>query len=264
VIAHKYKEKKMAIDMKKMRAKLAQAQKRGSGASSNFWRPQDGEQTIRIVPTEDGDPFKDYFFHYNVGNNPGFLCPKKNFGDTCAVCDFAYKLYQEGTPDSIKMAKSLFARQRFFSPVMVRGEEESGVRVWGYGKTAYEALLQLVLNPEYGDITDVEAGTDLNLTYGKPAGAQFPQTNLQPRRRTSSLCENITDEQCRELLDSIPDFDGLFERKTSADVEKVLDEYLSTDETAEESSTETTHYNNGTTVDWQRRSCPSMRHLNSL
>ena len=71
-----------------------------------------------------------------------------------------------------------------------------------------------------------------------------PQTNLQPRRRTSSLCENITDEQCRELLDSIPDFDGLFERKTSADVEKVLDEYLSTDETAEESSTETTHYNN--------------------
>ena len=232
----------MAINIKKMRAKLAAVQNRG-GTSSNFWRPQDGEQTIRIVPTQDGDPFKDYFFHYNVGNNSGFLCPKKNFGESCSVCDFAFKLYQEGTPDSIKMAKSFFARQRFFSPVLVRGEEESGVRIWGYGKMAYESLLNLVLNPEYGDITDVEKGTDLHLTYGKPAGAQFPQTHLQPRRQTSPLCENITDEQCHELLDSIPGFDDLFERKTTEDVESILDEYLSTDETTEDSSTETVRYN---------------------
>ena len=75
----------MAIDLKKMRAKLAAAQTRGGSSSSVFWRPQDGEQVIRIVPTEDGDPFKENYFHYNVGNNPGFLCPKKNFGDTCPV-----------------------------------------------------------------------------------------------------------------------------------------------------------------------------------
>lgn len=229
----------MTIDMKKMRAKLAAVQNRNPGGNSHFWRPQDGDQTIRILPTADGDPFKLHWFHYNVGNNSGFLCPKKNYGDSCPVCDFAFKLYQEGTPESIKMAKSFFARQRFFSPVLVRGEEDAGVRVWGYGKTAYESLLNLVLNPEYGDITDAESGTDLNLSYGKPAGASYPQTKLQPRRRTSPLCDNLTSEQCDELLASIPDFDTLFDRKTTSDVETILDEYLSSDELAEETSSET-------------------------
>ena len=55
----------MAIDMSKMRERLTQLQSKGSGGSSAFWRPSDGNQTIRIVTTRDGDPFKDYFFHYN-------------------------------------------------------------------------------------------------------------------------------------------------------------------------------------------------------
>jgi hypothetical protein len=85
------------------------------------------------------------------------------------------------------------ARQRFFSPVLVRGEEDKGVRIWGYGKMVYEQLLNLVLNPEYGDITDTETGTDLVLHYGKPAGASFPQTKLTPRRRSSKTPAEVGD-----------------------------------------------------------------------
>ena len=55
----------------------------------------------------------------------------------------------------------MFAKQRFFSPVLVRGEETEGVRVWGYGKLAYQKLLGIVLDPDYGDITDPEDGNDL-------------------------------------------------------------------------------------------------------
>ncbi len=235
----------MGINVDKMRQRLAQLKGEGGGKDT-FWRPQDGEQTIRIVPTADGDPFKDYWFHYNVGKNAGFLCPKRNYGDSCPVCDFASRLWSEGVDnndeDSKKMAKSLFARQRFFSPVMVRGEEEKGVRVWGYGKMAYENLLTLVLNPEYGDITDAETGTDLVLGYGKPPGASFPQTKLTPRRRSSTLCEEMTPESCKEVLDSIPDMDDLFERKTTSDVEQLLDGYLSDDDSAEDRSTETVKY----------------------
>jgi hypothetical protein len=228
----------MAIDMKAMRAKLS-ALKTGGGRN-NFWRPQDGDQDIRIVTPDDGDPFKDYFFHYNVGNNSGFLCPKKNFGEGCAVCSFVRSLYDEGTEESIKMAKSLTARQRFFSPVLVRGEEKEGVRIWGYGKTAYETLLHLVLNPDYGDITDTDEGTDLTLTYGKPAGASFPQTKIQPRRRTSALVESS--EYSAELLSNIPEIEGLFEKKSSQDVEALLDAFLSDDESAEARSSETVRY----------------------
>ena len=190
----------MTLDLKKMRArKVALESKNGN---NRFWRPQDGEQTIRIVPTSDGDPFKVYWFHYNLGKNPGFLSPKKNFGEDDPLDSFVRQLFNEGTEESIKMAKNLMARQRFFSPVIVRGEEAKGVRIWGYGRTVYEQLLNLVLNPEYGDITDPDSGTDLHLNYGKPAGASFPQTKLMPSRRTSTICPNITEAECAELLES--------------------------------------------------------------
>ena len=245
----------MAIDMKKMRERKVALENKGGGNSNRFWRPQDGEQTIRIVPTEDGDPFKDYWFHYNVGDNPGFLSPKRNFGEDCPLDSFVGQLWQEGTEDSKRMAKKLSARQRFFAPVVVRGEEDKGVRVWGFGKTVYETLLNLVLNPEYGDITDAESGTDLVLTYGKPAGATFPVTQLTPRRRSSALCKEP--ERCAEFLESVPDFEELFSasRKSFTEVQAMLDEFLLGNEEPEANSTETTKYNtdtggeSGTSVD---------------
>lgn len=176
------------------------------------------------------------------------MCPKRNFGDDCPVCTFATKLYKEGTPESIKMAKNFFARQRFFSPVLVRGEESEGVRVWGYGKMAYENLLSLVLNPEYGDITDVDEGTDLVLSYGKPAGASFPQTKLVPRRRNSTLCEEMDATQCAEMLENIPDFDSLFDRKTTEEVQAMLDEDLLDEKDVESASSETSRYSEGRTT----------------
>ena len=214
----------MGIDMSKMKAKLAAVNRKGNSERGNFWRPQDGDTTIRIVPTGDGDPFKEFWFHYNVGNNSPFLSPKKNFGEDCPLDEFVRSLYNAGDPESIKMAKNLSARQRFFAPVLVRGLEHEGVKIWGFGRTAYQELLQLVLNPDYGDITDVEAGTDLVITYGKPAGAQFPQTTITPRRKTSALVPDS--DTVDSLLESVPDFDNLFDRKSSEEVQSMLDNYL--------------------------------------
>ena len=164
------------------------------------------------------------------------MCPKKNFGEECPVCNFATKLWNEGTEDSKKMAKGLFAKQRFFSPVLVRGEEAEGVRVWGYGKQAYEKLLTIVLDPDYGDITDPEEGNDLKIMYGKPAGASFPRTDIRPRPRKTVLCDDAVggDERCAELLETIPNFETLFERKQPEQVQALLDAYLDGDNTTEQ------------------------------
>ena len=231
----------MAIDLNKMKAKLDALENRGGGQKSVFWRPEDGEQTIRIVPTADGDPFKEYWFHYNLGKNAGFLSPKKNFGQDDPLNDFIRQLYNEGSDDSVKMAKNLSARQRFFAPVVVRGEEDKGVRLWGFGKTAYKELLNLVLNPEYGDITDVNEGTDLTIQYGKPPGAQFPQTSIIPRRKPSALAK--TEDEITAFLDQVPNFNDVFERKTPEQVQTMLDEFLLSEDDAEEVSTETSRYN---------------------
>ena len=125
----------------------------------------------------------------------------------------------------------MFAKQRFFSPVLVRGEESEGIRVWGYGKMAYEKLLTIVLDPDYGDITDPETGNDLKLMYGKLPGASFPRTDIRPRPRKTVLCDEAVggDDRCAELLETIPNFDEIFERKTTEEVQSIMDQHLAGD-----------------------------------
>ena len=241
----------MAIDFAKMKQKLENLQGNGSSKSNIFWKPQDGDQTVRIVPTADGDPFKEMWFHYNVGKNPGFLCPKKNHGDDCPVCNFAWHIMKEAKQnddaETLKLSKSLLPKQRFFSPVVVRGEEDSGTRLWGYGKMAYQELIQLVLNPDYGDITDVDGGTDLVINYGKPPGASFPVTKIHPRRRPSPLAENK--ENTQTFLDGIPSFKDNFNVKSITEIEEMLTNFLSGESTDETGGSETTKYNNKETSD---------------
>ena len=237
----------MGINMELMRRKLAtlRGDNKGNG-NSVFFRPDDGDTDIRIVPAPNGDPLKEMFFHYNVGNHQGgIMCPKRNFGERCPICDFASSLWREAADnndeESKKLAKSLFVRTRYFSPVVVRGREEEGIKVYGYGKTAYELLLGYILDPEYGDITDINEGTDITLTYTKPTtpGA-FPQTNLKMRRNTSPLLEDV--DAISPLLDRMPDFDSLFERQTPEAIDAILDEQLASDGSAESRSSQTTKY----------------------
>ena len=143
----------------------------------------------------------------------------------------------------------MFARKRYYSPVLVRGMEDEGVKIWAYGKTAYETLLGYVLDPDYGDITDPQTGTDIKLTYTIPGTpGSFPKTGLQPRRRPSVLCDDAVAD-CQDLLDSVPDIDNLFEVKSVEDVQALLDGYLSSDSSAESSSKETQKYQKKTGSD---------------
>jgi len=242
----------MALNIELMRQKLNNSQnKESSSKNDTKWKPQEGDQTIRVLPTKDGDPFKEFHFHYNVGKNPGILCPKKNYGEHCPICDFASSLWRDGVDNnddqSKNAAKKLFARKRYYSPIIVRGKETDGVKVWAYGKQAYETLLGYVLDPDYGDITSAETGTDIVLSYSVPGTpGSFPKTTLKPRRRPSVLCDDAIAD-CEALLDSVPDIESQFTKLSSEEIQAILDDFLSTDSSSEMSSSETTKY--GSAVD---------------
>jgi len=216
----------MAIDMNKMRVRQDALKNGGKRNNNNFWKPEEGEQTIRLVCPSNGDPFRDFWFHYDVGGATGFLSPKRNFGEDCPLDSYVRALWNEGSEESKRVARKLSAKQRFFAPVVVRGKEDEGVKVWGFGKRAYETLVGLVLNPEYGDISDPETGTDLVITYTKPAGASYPETKITPRRKASGLLKNKA--EAAKLLETVPDFDEVFAsaRKTPQEVQDILDNFL--------------------------------------
>jgi len=218
----------MAIDFSKMKAKLDALEGKSSGKNNNvFWKPEVGTHLIRILPSEDGDPVKELHFHYNMAERGGVMCPKRNFGDACPICEFATSLYREGTPDSQDQAKKLFVTQRYYAPSIVRGQEERGPVLWSFPKTAYKAIIETILDEDYGDVTDPKKGYDLKVTYvsknfGK--GDRVVFDNLQPRPKPVALSGE--DSTSAEWMGHEIDVYKIFDRKTPQEVQKILDTFL--------------------------------------
>ena len=228
----------MAVNMDKIRARYEALNSKGG---SNFWKPKDGETDIRILPPPGEDPFVDFFLHYKVGNTPGFLCPKLNFGEDCPVCNFANSLYNEGDEDSTKLAKQLFPRQRLYTAVLVRGESTESPKIWSFGKTAYENMIELFLNKDYGDLSDAETGTDLTIKYGKAPGMRFPSTTITPRRKSSPMLDDMS--KVSAVLDAYPDLNSIHQKKSADEVRVILESFLEgSDVAAENNSSETVQY----------------------
>ena len=76
----------------------------------------------------------------------------------------------------------------------------------------------------------------------------FPKTSLKPKRRASVLCDDEV-ANCDELINSVPEIETLFQRRSTSEVQALLDEYLSSDASSEGLSGETERYNQNNSVD---------------
>ena len=227
----------MAIDLAAIRKKLNQIS--GQNSRKNvMWRPEEGsETTVRLIayPDNDGQPFKELMFYYNIGNNPGLLAPYQ-FGKADPIQELITKLRDEGSKESYELAKKLYPKMRCYAPVIVRGEEEKGVRLWAFGKQVYQTLLNYMLDEDYGDITDPSEGRDVRITCTKTPGKMWATTDVRPRGKDSPLSEDTG--KSKNWLDNIPDVNDMFELKSYEELERIINEWLSGDD--EESSQETT------------------------
>ena len=226
----------MAIDFDAIRKKLNQLS--GTNSRRNvMWRPQEGEEaTVRLLSfsDNDGQPFKERWFYCNIGNNPGLLAPYQ-FGNPDPVQELITKLRDEGTKESYELAKKLYPKMRSYAPVVVRGEEDKGVRLWSFGKTVYQSLLNIMLDEDYGDITDPTDGRDVKVVCTKAPGRMWATTEVRPRGKQSPL--NADSTTTKKWLDEIPSLDDLYTCKTYDELEKIVNDWLNGDE---EASTEGT------------------------
>lgn len=227
----------MAIDMDAIRRKLGQL----SGANSKrniMWRPEEGEETtVRLIayPNNDGQPFKELMFYYNIGNNPGLLAPYQ-FGNPDPIQELITKLRDDGSKESYELAKKLYPKMRCFAPVIVRGEEDKGVRLWAFGKQIYQSLLNYMLDEDYGDITDVSEGNDLRINCFKAPGKMWATTEVRPRPKSTPLSESA--DQIQKWTGNVPRVDDLYEAKSYEELERIVNAWLNGDD--EESSSSST------------------------
>jgi len=204
-----------------------------------YWKPVNGKSTIRIVPSafNAADPFTELKLHYNIGRFP--MMSLSNYGKQDPIEEFVKELRKTSDKDNWSLSGKLSPKSRFFAPVVVRGEEEKGVRLWSFGVNIYKALLALAEDEDIGDFTDVMSGWDMVVENTPAAGpGQFPSTTVRIKPKQTVLSED--DSKVNSWLKDQP---NALEVQTQYDYEfikKKLQEYLNPgEEVAEAPATPT-------------------------
>ena len=215
----------MAIDLDAIRRKLGELSGKNNKRDQQ-WKPEEGkEYTVRLLAFQnnDGQPFKDRHYYYNVGTSPGILSPFQ-FGKPDPIKELRGKLYDEGSDTSRELAKKVAPKMRTFAPVIVRGEEDKGVRIWAFGKMVYQDILNLMLDEDYGDITDPLEGRDIRVSVQKLPGKQFADTKISPRAKIEPLSRDSA--TAKKWIDSIPEVDEVSNLKSYEEIQKLVNDWI--------------------------------------
>ncbi len=218
------------MDLNQIKSKLESLQSqtnsnKGTGKTL-FWKPSIGKQQIRIVPNKYNKsfPFTEMQFYYGIGSR--VMPSPLNWGEKDPIQEFTKQLRASGDKENWYLAKKLDAKTRIFAPVIVRGEEEDGVKLWQFGKEVYQAFLNLAADDEIGDYTDVSGGRDIKLTTVGPevTGTPYNKTTISPSMKQSPISNNTNIVE--RALDTQPNPMEVFKRLTFDEVKANLETFL--------------------------------------
>jgi hypothetical protein len=199
-----------------------------------FWKPKVGTYQVRIVPSkfDKQNPFKEVYFHYGFTKGP--ILALTNWGEKDPIVEFAKSLRKSSDKEDWQLARKLDAKMRVFAPVIVRGEEEQGTRLWEFGKEIYQQLLGIAADEDYGDFTDIQDGRDFTVeaTNGEVAGRSVVKCALRPKPKTSPITDNAT--LLQTLLDEQPDILTINRRYTFDDLKTILEKFLNPEDDIED------------------------------
>lgn len=225
----------MALDLEKIRAKVAQlnGDRKGSGSFSDWkWKPAPGVYFIRILPwrDSDGQPIKERNIYYNIGVRGGAMSPAQ-FQKPDPIKNFMKELYEENTEETKALAKKLYPATRGYVPLIVRGEEDKGVRVWDFGQMVYKRLYSMLLDHQIGDFTDPMEGRDLKVTIIENKKKQYEGKPVMETTIDPSLEGRTPISKDKKLmaswLDNLPNIDEKLPQVLPYDeLKKALDDYL--------------------------------------
>ena len=211
-----------------------QSSNSGGGGKNLFWKPSVGKQQVRVVPNKYNKsfPFTEMLFYYGIGNR--VMASPQNWGEKDPIQEFTKQLRQSGDKENWRLAKKLDAKTRIFAPVVVRGMESEGVKLWQFGKEVYQEFLNMAADEEIGDYTDIAQGRDIKLTTVGPevTGTPYNKTSIGPSLKTSPISDD--ESVVKSVLDNQPDPMKVFKRYTFDEVKSALQEWLAPEDEEKE------------------------------
>jgi len=220
----------MALNISQLKSRLNALSNPGNEKSDIIWKPKPGKQVVRIVPYKFNpeNPFIELKFHYNL-NGKTYLSPD-SFGRPDPIVEFSNRLKKTGSKEDWQMGRKMEPKLRTFAPVIVRGEEDSGVKFWGFGKTVYQELVSVCLDPEYGDITDPANGRDITVEFktAEEAGKNFPETTVRVKPNTTPAVDP-DDKTLMDILKNQANILDLFPELSYEELSDVMNQWLNPD-----------------------------------
>ena len=220
------------MDLNEIKNRLAKLNNKGGSNSgsdfkANFWKPPVGEKSqIRIVPYKHNKdfPFSELYFYFGIGK-PRMIA-LTNFSESDPIMEFASQLRKTGNDENKELAKKLFPKMRVFAPVIVRGEEDKGIRFYEFGKMVYQELLGVMADEDYGDITDIQNGRDITVEVipASETGKMFNTTTVRVKPNQTPVISD--DSKVEALLDDQKEVVSLFKKYTFDEMKDTLQGYL--------------------------------------
>lgn len=183
----------------------------GESEAKKYVKITTEKQTFRFLPTEDGEPLKIIAKHY-LGKGNDIWCPKKSkkylhgVSSECPVCDFTWKLYDEAKAilkgrkikeisdeefalnpklkeavETLRLKKELDANEIIFANVIVRGQEEEGVKTVNLTMPTFKKIMLLMqesLDEDNKDFCDPEVGSDFKIFKDANSTKTFPEIQV--------------------------------------------------------------------------------------
>ena len=242
----------MPVDFNTLKQKLnalneQTAPKQNGTGKKLFWSPNQ-THVVRLVPYpyDLSDPFRELYFYYIFsrvsGQKPAPITSPLSYGLPDPIFEFAKSLQvRGGSTSDYKMGKRLEPPRRPHALVLVRGEESEGFKYWGFSDSVYKELLNIMLDPDYGDITDVHHGRDITVTF-TPAQSEgaYAKTSIRVKPNITPLTD---DPAVLEALKNIPRVEDVFIPPSYDELKTILEEYLRTADTVSPSASNPTAAN---------------------
>ena len=229
------------MDLNAIKKRLGEMQNQTSnnsgGGKQLFWKPSVGKQVVRVVPNKYNKefPFTEMKFYYGIGSKRVMASPS-NWGEKDPIMEFAKQLRQTNDRENWRLAKKLDPKTRIFAPIVVRGEEDEGVKLWQFGKEVYQGFLNMAADEEIGDYTDMAQGRDIKLTTVGPevTGTPYNKTSIGPSLKTSPIAEDsaVVESCLNEQADPLKVFKPL----SYDEMKEALQEWLAPEGGEEEGS----------------------------
>lgn len=248
-----------SLDVIRSKINQLSGNKRGGSSGTGektkiaWWKVTIGEHNIRFLPyLHNGQPFHEVSYYDTK------LLAERRFvtGIQFNMPDPIFNLFTEMKKDRSKEAwmqwRNLQAKERYYAPIVVRGEEEKGVQLWEMNSKIVNEVYGILASPDYVDenLMDPKTGYDFTVTVTATDkiynGSPVKDIKLLPRRKTSPLA--ATEEGIKKFIDAIPNLEAYFKSqvKTEEECNTMLENFAAGGGSTEAPSQANINNNSGT------------------